>query len=775
MVSLGKAIVLATILILAGCGGGGGGGAPSSPPEVVDPWAGVELQLPASASLDAPVGLAVSGVGATPLTYAWDFGDGGSASLASPSHDYRMPGNYTVRLRLSNASGASKELSRQLVVAPWSFLSGANCQPKEQGGWCRVSRTTLASAPAALTVAAFHDANTGWGAVAETLYRTTDGGRNWTATELNHSVREMLPIDAQTVWALGGAHQDRVSLSTDAGRSFAELTLPTLGGRAPSRVVLLGANLVASYGDGLTLASADRGQTWRPGTMDHSVAQVEAGSALWRLNAAGVSRSDDGGVSYQLVSQLPAVCSRGGLKVYGSAHLVVDQGVDRKQACASHDGGASWTPLPVFSAQPNDRLRVVQPRRDGGYFSLTSAADRHEILVTDMALSEWTAFPSVFLRALVRADVSDAQRAVLYSYSSIGDRWSAVVTLDSGRQWIGLDTLSQELQSALGPVVKTLGGGALLRNSAFTSLPEISRDNGRTWSSFPVAVAERAPAAGRVVFLDAKLGIAGGYGDSSLSQTFDGGRNWQPVSGLGFPTPNWAAISDGTLWVGGSFGLLFSKDRGQSWNRPEAWFDPVRSMDLDRGDWWLVGTSTGTKRSLDAGKTWLHGNNPSPVRFVKTLDAPRGLAVYEEFAGACLRFTEDRGASWSGCNSLDPERARRIRAVAHQGSSIWLVGEGGLLLFSPDAGQSWQDLPWESSWTSAIDSRSLNDIRFVNPQRGWIVGDEGVILATEDGGKTWKRQARLTDRSLTHISVLGNSMVWVAGNGVLLGAVLGGP
>lgn len=42
----------------------------------------------------------VAGVATSELTYAWDFGDGITATEASPVHKYEQPGSYTVRLRV---------------------------------------------------------------------------------------------------------------------------------------------------------------------------------------------------------------------------------------------------------------------------------------------------------------------------------------------------------------------------------------------------------------------------------------------------------------------------------------------------------------------------------------------------------------------------------------------------------------------------------------------------------------------------------------------------
>lgn len=44
--------------------------------------------------------------GDTPISYAWDFGDGANSSSASPSHTFDSPGTYTVQLNASNKAGS---------------------------------------------------------------------------------------------------------------------------------------------------------------------------------------------------------------------------------------------------------------------------------------------------------------------------------------------------------------------------------------------------------------------------------------------------------------------------------------------------------------------------------------------------------------------------------------------------------------------------------------------------------------------------------------------
>ncbi len=53
--------------------------------------------------------------GNAPLSYAWDFGDGSSSSMASPTITYSTPGTYTVSLKLANELGSDSR-DMQLTV-----------------------------------------------------------------------------------------------------------------------------------------------------------------------------------------------------------------------------------------------------------------------------------------------------------------------------------------------------------------------------------------------------------------------------------------------------------------------------------------------------------------------------------------------------------------------------------------------------------------------------------------------------------------------------------
>ena len=68
----------------------------------------------------APLNVAFDSSGTTgtlPLTYAWDFGDGGISSLPNPSHTYNA-GTYTAQLTVSNAAGSSSATQPITATSP---------------------------------------------------------------------------------------------------------------------------------------------------------------------------------------------------------------------------------------------------------------------------------------------------------------------------------------------------------------------------------------------------------------------------------------------------------------------------------------------------------------------------------------------------------------------------------------------------------------------------------------------------------------------------------
>jgi len=71
--------------------------------------------------------------------------------------------------------------------------------------------------------------------------------------------------------------------------------------------------------------------------------------------------------------------------------------------------------------------------------------------------------------------------------------------------------------------------------------------------------------------------------------------------------------------------------------------------------------------------------------------------------------------------------------VTLAGSRIVAVGERGLIIYSDNAGNTWEQ-------ATAPVSITLTAVCFTDSKNGWVVGHAGVVLQSTDGGETWTRR-----------------------------------
>jgi gliding motility-associated-like protein len=72
---------------------------------------------PAACTLPATINFQNLSAGTGTLTYQWNFGDGGTSVLQSPSHNYTLPGNYTVTLITSNSTGCKDTIIKPNLIS----------------------------------------------------------------------------------------------------------------------------------------------------------------------------------------------------------------------------------------------------------------------------------------------------------------------------------------------------------------------------------------------------------------------------------------------------------------------------------------------------------------------------------------------------------------------------------------------------------------------------------------------------------------------------------
>lgn len=107
----------AVISILSACGGGGGGGtaAPPSPPIALATSNVSQGQAPVTVNLDASKSTDSQSY---PLTYAWTFNDGTTASGVTTSHIFQNHGTYTATVAVNDGHNTTTSAPISILVNP---------------------------------------------------------------------------------------------------------------------------------------------------------------------------------------------------------------------------------------------------------------------------------------------------------------------------------------------------------------------------------------------------------------------------------------------------------------------------------------------------------------------------------------------------------------------------------------------------------------------------------------------------------------------------------
>jgi PKD repeat protein len=155
------------------------------------------------------------------LTYAWDFGDGGTATGIKPAHTYMNSGNFTVKLTVTDTGGATNSASVPVLVVPLpvSNPGGPYSGKVNQAITFNGSASTVPPGQNASYSWNFGDNSTGTGAMPTHAYSTTGVftvtltvkddtggvGTNSTMATIT-SGPSAFPLDAKTFLAIRPGH-----------------------------------------------------------------------------------------------------------------------------------------------------------------------------------------------------------------------------------------------------------------------------------------------------------------------------------------------------------------------------------------------------------------------------------------------------------------------------------------------------------------------------------------------------------------------------------------
>ncbi len=249
----------------------------------------------------------------------------------------------------------------------------------------------------------------------------------------------------------------------------------------------------------------------------------------------------------------------------------------------------------------------------------------------------------------------------------------------------------------------------------------------------------------------------------------------QPANTLAWLNTVYFVDAD-TGWIGGSKGtFLKTEDGGKSWvKQPFFTKDTIRQIHfLDKTNGWILcerdiftlgrNEISYFLRTIDGGKSWTQASADSLQRrrITKFFFSVRGYGLAIGEGGALLGLSEDF-KSWKKLGV--PSRYLLTDGVFLDNFRGAVVGGGGTILFTEDAGTS-----WDKAVITVKSPSKLNAVYFADKKLGWAVGSNGSIYQTVNGGRVWRPQRSNTREKLNGVVFLNSSEGWVIGdNGVIL-------
>lgn len=257
--------------------------------------------------------------------------------------------------------------------------------------------------------------------------------------------------------------------------------------------------------------------------------------------------------------------------------------------------------------------------------------------------------------------------------------------------------------------------------------------------------------------------------------------------------------------------FVFFQTARADWTKQEsntlAWLRDVYFLNENKG--WIAGSGGTLLATFDGGKTWKQEKNftGDTIRQVYFTDEKSGWLLCERdiyslgsAAPSYLLKTSDGGAHWERIEFVGGRRERIAKiffnkrdsgaAIGENGAyfalgddkKTWkkmslpvrylmldgiftddfhgaMVGAGGTILFTEDAGLSWS----KSIVPNSSDTR-LNSVFFIDQKNGWTVGTQGKIYQTINGGRGWREQNSATAKDLTDIAFINTAEGWAVGD-----------
>tara|TARA_Y100001968_G_scaffold323089_1_gene360206 strand:- start:136 stop:1152 length:1017 start_codon:yes stop_codon:yes gene_type:complete len=247
-----------------------------------------------------------------------------------------------------------------------------------------------------------------------------------------------------------------------------------------------------------------------------------------------------------------------------------------------------------------------------------------------------------------------------------------------------------------------------------------------------------------ISFVDDENGFLVGT-DRLILETNDGGITWNERS-LDIPTEgNFRMISIDFLgdegWIAGQPGLiLHSTDRGKNWIRLDLGTklpgDPYLITSLGNDSAELATTAGAIYRTNDGGSNWeakvLDTSGSGGIRDLRRFDDGSYLSVSS--LGNFFSYVPPNGENWEPHQRASSKRVQSVGLKTR--GDLWMLSRGAEIRFNKESG----DLDnWEKPIIPIVNGYNYQDLAWDPKDCLWVAGGNGTLLFSDDAGQSWQQ------------------------------------